>query len=151
MVCIRVWQSSGVNSSVFPHLMCKVEGEMYFYTRVWIKPGFRFPPRPPLIKDVAKIMFLTAIYVNFLRNLLTAIIVNFNLYWSSHCYGGGIQWEGKVIAFRIHMYSGFHDHTATAIFREDDNLETLWSAEMVARTDPVFFFCRLWHTWSTIM
>ena len=51
-----------------------------FYTRVWIKLGFRFPPGPPLSKDVAKIMFLTAIYVNFLRNLLTAIIVNFNLY-----------------------------------------------------------------------
>ena len=83
--------------------MCKVVGEMYFYTRVWIKLGFRFPPGPPLSKDVAKIMFLKAIYVNFLWNLLTAIIVNFNLYWSSHCYGGGIQWEGKMIAFRINI------------------------------------------------
>ena len=83
--------------------MLKIVGEMYFYTRVWIKLGFRFPPGPPLSKDVAKIMFLTAIYVNFLWNLLTAIIVNFNLYWSSHCYGGGIQWEGKMIAFRINI------------------------------------------------
>ena len=74
-----------------------------FYTRVWIKLGFRFPPGPPLSKDVAKIMFLTAIYVNFLWNLLTAIIVTFNLYWFSHCYGGGIQWEDKMIAMRINI------------------------------------------------